>query len=182
MTRSLLLAFLFVGGASLMAAPDPSTPLAREVARLANEASLEAFAAPDSATPGRFIAMLRIPGQLLVVSAMHPSPATIDGRIRYSLYRDVYLDLQGTPTAQGKFFVQDAGEDGVINAARNSGTIDIVYRDAATTFIFNGDARGQKLSNADYDAALAKADADYAHMLVMLKTALEARRNKPAGQ
>jgi hypothetical protein len=37
-------------------------------------------------------------------------------RISARQYRDVYLDLQGTPIPQHKFFVQDSGADGISSA------------------------------------------------------------------
>jgi hypothetical protein len=163
----------------LSAAPPPtaSPVLAREVMRMMENGSMDAFAATDPAQPDYFVAVLRFPTQLLVVSATHPSASVVAQRIGAGVYRDVYLDLQGTPTVKGKFFVQDAAADGLLAAIPGSGTVDVVYENGTTTTLFNGDFRGQHLSEAAYDARLLQADARYAHILMVLKSALEAQKS-----
>ena len=65
---------------------------------------LHAIATADPEEPGRFVAALYIPGsQLLVVSALHPSVDAVAYRISRREYREVYLDLQGSPTPEDKF-------------------------------------------------------------------------------
>jgi hypothetical protein len=138
-------------------------------------ASMDAFAASDTTQPGRFIAALSVPGQLLVVSATHPSPALIEQRIAAGMYRDVYLDLQGTPTTAGKLFVQDADADGLVNALPNSGAVDVLYENGSLSARFDGDPKPQGLTSKEYVARFEQADAEYAHALAILKAALEAR-------
>jgi len=171
-----LLAVVLVGASAAAAlAANQSAPLARDLVAALEAASLDSIAAADPMEEGRFVAALHVPGQLLVISAKHPSMTAIAQRITAGLYRDVYLDLQGTPTAEGKFFVQDTGEDGIVNAPRGQGSIDVVYRDGKTTIVFNGDARAQGMNGAEYDKALDQADADYARALGVLKSAIDAR-------
>lgn len=176
MRRQALVAALVVLGTAAATAANQSAPLVPQLIQTMKAASLDAIAAPDPMEPGRFVAALYVPGQLLVVSAKHPSTAAIEQRIQQKMYRDVYLDLQGTPTADGKFFVQDADEDGIVDASRGEGSVDVVYRDGKTTFLFNGDAKAQKMSGADYEAALNQADADYARVLGILKLAVDSRQ------
>jgi hypothetical protein len=150
-------------------------------ARLDQE-GITTLAAADPATPGAFVAALYIPGsQLLVVAARHPSTEAIAHRIANGEFREVYLDLQGTPTPEGKFFVQDAGADGILSAQRGSGQVDVVYTDGSRTILFNGNAAGQHLTPSEYDAVLAAADARYARLLTVLGSAVAARSVPQAG-
>ena len=145
---------------------------ARELVDLLTTHHLEAIAARDAAEPGRFVAALLVPGsQLLVVSAMHPSAAAIEQRITMRSYRDVYLDLQGTPTTAGKYFVQDSGADGIVDGTTTG--VDVVYEDGARQTIFNRKMASQLRGDA-YDVALARADQRYAHLLMILADAVRA--------
>jgi len=110
-------------------------------------------------------------GQMLVVSARHPSVDGLTQRIAARQYRDVYLDLQGTPTPQHKFFVQDSGADGISNARPEGGGVDVLYEDGVTQTLFNGRPKAQKLTPEQYNARLAAADARYAHLLTLLTAA-----------
>ena len=133
-----------------------------------------AVAAEDPAAPGTFVAALHIPGsQLLVVKARHPSIEGVRHRISMRQYRETYLDLQATPTAEGKFFVQDARADGILSARPGGGDVDVLYEDGVRMTLFNGDADGQDLTRAGYDAKLAAADAEYARLLTILRDALQ---------
>jgi len=109
-----LLALLTAGsilGAQKWASGDAARGLVTALDRL----GLEAIAAADPSEPGTFVAALKIQGgRLLVVQARHPSVDGLLQRLAARQYRDVYLDLQGTPTQKGKFFVQDAGANGIL--------------------------------------------------------------------
>jgi hypothetical protein len=112
-------------------------------------------------------------GQLLVVRARYPSIEGVRHRISMRQYRETYLDLQATPTAEGKFFVQDAGADGIVSARRGSGDVDVLYEDGVRGTLFNGDVDGQSLTRASYDGTLTAADAEYARLLKLLMGALQ---------
>jgi hypothetical protein len=88
-------------------------------------------------------------------------------------YKDAYLDLQATPTPEGKFFVQDSRGDGILSALPDSGDVDVLYEDGVRGTRFNGDFDGQGLTRAAYDAKLAAADAEYARLLRLLTAALQ---------
>ena len=150
-----------------------SADAARELAYALDGSGLNAIAAADPEEPGQFVAALYIPGgQLLVVSAQHPSAEGIRHRLAMRQYREVYLDLQGTPTPQNKFFVQDARADGILSALPGSGDVDVLYEDGVRQTLFNGDVKAQRLTPAEYDAKLAAADARYARLLKLLTAAV----------
>ena len=133
---------------------------------------LEAFAAPDPTQPDRFDAVLLIPGgQLLVVSATTPSAGAIKQRVAGGDYREVYLDLQGTPTRAGKFFVQDSGADGIRDG--QNGVVDVVYEDGTRQTVFDR-TLAKQLKGSGYDRALEAADVRYAGVLKVLVDALQA--------
>jgi hypothetical protein len=155
------------------AADFASADAARQLTRALDAAGVTAIAAADPAEPGRFVAALYIPGsQLLVVSARHPSVDGVAHRIATRQYREVYLDLQGSPTLQGKFFVQDAAADGILSAEGNGGDLDVLYEDGVTQTLFNGDSEAQDLTSSEYEAKLSSADARYARLLMLLTTAV----------
>ena len=146
---------------------------ARDLVSALDRSGLNAIATAHPEEPGRFVAALYIPGgQLLVVSAHHPSVDGVTHRIAMHQYREVYLDLQGSPTPQDKFFVQDAGADGILSALPGSGDVDVLYEDGVRRTLFNGDVEAQHLTSAEYDARLAAADARYAHLLKLLTSAV----------
>lgn len=154
-----------------------SAPLARVFSDMLENASLEAFAAADPDERGRFIAALNIHGgALLVISARQPSVDAIERRIHEGAYRDVYLDLQATPTPEGKFFVQDSNGDGLLHAVPGSSAVDVVYEDGKRTTAFNGHPEGQHLSTAEYDLRFGETDRRYAHALDVLTRALVGTR------
>jgi hypothetical protein len=134
---------------------------------------MDTFAASDPQERGRFVAALYIRDvHLLVVSAVQPSSEAIAGSIQHGAYRDAYLDLQLTPTPEGRFFVQDAGADGLHHAVPGSG-VDVVYEDGVSTTLLNGDPAGQHLTAAEYDARFEAADLRYAHALTVLQAAFK---------
>lgn len=154
-----------------------SAPLARDLSDMLENASLDVFAAVDPDERGRFIAALRFrDGALLVVSARQPSVDAVERRIHDGAYHDVYLDLQATPTPEGKFFVQDANGNGLLHAVPGSSAVDVVYEDGRRTTAFNGDPGEQHLSAAEYDRRFGEADRRYAHALDVLTQALVATR------
>jgi hypothetical protein len=138
-----------------------------------NEAGLDAIASIDPTESGAFIAALHIKGgQLLVVRARHPSVDALSARIAARQFRDVYIDLQATPTAQGKVFVMDSGADGLPEESGEPSKVDVMYEDGTRQLMFNG-ARAQKLSAEDYRQRLQDADAKYTRLLNVLSAALE---------
>lgn len=166
------------GAAQHFSSPEAAPGLVRAL----DVAGLESIAAADPAEPGTFVAALHVPGGLLlVVSARHPSVEALTHRIAAHQYRDVYLDLQGTPTPQHKFFVQDSGADGISNARPEGGGVDVLYEDGKTQTLFNGDPKAQKLTPAQYGARLTATDVRYARLLTLLTAAVREVLAAPKG-
>ena len=173
----MIVAFQCEGAAQGFLSPEA----VRGLVRALDDAGLETIAAGDPAEPGTFVAAMYIRGgQMLLVSSRHPSADAVAQRIAARQYRDVYLDLQGTPTPQHKFFVQDSGADGMSNALEGSG-VDVLYEDGVTQTLFNGKPKPQNLTAAQYAARLAAADARYARLLAVLTVALREQPRAPGG-
>jgi len=153
-----------------------SPSLAREFVHRMQGESLQAFASADPEQPGRFVAVLYVPEQLLVVHAAHPATSALEERIKAGQYREVYLDLQGTPTPQGRFFVLDAAADGLLAAVPGRGSVDMIDDGHGPSLLFNGGARGQHVSEAAYNQRVTAADQTYARLLKLLKSSIESRR------
>ena len=110
MTRLLASASLLtmaVAGVSAAPQSTDSATAAATLTGLLTARNLDAIAAADPAAADRFIAALYIPGdQLLVVAGSHSTPAFLRRRLEQTQYRDLYVDLQATPTPNGKLFVE----------------------------------------------------------------------------
>ena len=178
-----VLCALLTAGPSVGAQALASGAAARGLLSMLDQARLDAIATVDPQEPGMFVAALKVQGgRLLVVQALHPSVDGILQRLAAHQYRDVYLDLQGTPTREGKFFVQDAGADGILSTLPGSVDVDVLYEDGERQMLFNGDLVAQHLTAGEYDARLAAADARYARVLTLLTSALRETTEQSALQ
>jgi hypothetical protein len=170
---------MLLGG--VLAAPDSalrSAKLATNLtAALANQ-KLEAIAAADPDDPGRFIAALLAPGQLLIISARPASPDTIQARLIHRQYRDIYLDLQASTVADGKWFLQDMQADGL--CAGRDQVADIVYEANIAATVFDGDWKSHGWSEKEYQERLGTIDQRYSQLLEVLLGALSTG-SAPAG-
>lgn len=173
----LLTVVLSVGATG--ARPFESVDAAYNLTRALERSGLDAIAAAVPNESGMFVAALYLPGRtLLVVSARHPSTERTASRIATRRYREVFVDLRGTPTPQGKFYVQDANADGILTALPDSGDVDMVREDGVGQTLFNGQTASQGLTSSQYDARLASADARYAHLLTVLASAVHDMRER----
>ena len=163
-----LLGSIALGGLLATAEPAPlrSTALARELAKTLSSQQLDAIAAQDPEDPGRFVAALFAPGQLLVVSKRHVSPAAIQARLTQRQYRDVYLDLQASPATDGSWFLQDMQADGL--CAGPDQIADILYTGADTSAVFDGNWKTHGASEKEYEHQLTAADQSYTRLLEIL--------------
>jgi hypothetical protein len=132
----------------------------------------DAVAVRDPDQPERFVAALRLPGQLLVVSATHPSVDLVAQRLESGDYRGVYMDLQGTPAQASKFFVHDMEADGLSLSGRGE-AYDMIY-DAGDTVACNGRWKDTTLDKDAYHERVAEADARYTRLLGLLARAPQA--------
>ena len=180
---ALVLLALVMAGTILGAKTSASGDAAHELITALDRLGLDAIAAVDPTEPDTFVAALKIQGgRLLVVQARHPSVDGLRQRLAARQYRDVYLDLQGTPTQKGKFFVQDAGANGILTTLPGSVEVDVLYEDGQRQTLFNGDLNGQHVTAAEYEARLAAADVRYARLLTLLRSALRETTEQSALQ
>jgi hypothetical protein len=174
-----LSAVFLIYAASLAPAPAdaplqaPSTAvLAKQLVDAMGRGGLDALAVRDPQTPGAAIAVLAIPqSQLLVVAGPYPDAANLDALLTHKMYRDVYSGLQQPSVTQGKLFILDMGCDGLDPTGREN--VDVMYENAGTQTIFDGDWKKQKLSEAEYQERARGAESRYARLLSALLTAAQ---------
>jgi hypothetical protein len=156
---------MWAGLSSAAPAVEPSSKAAGELVAMMKSRNLETIALEDPEHPDHFIAAMLIPGvQLLVVGAKSTAPDYVRSQLGQQLYRDVYATLQSAAVLDTKVFFQDMGSDGL----SDDGSVDIMYEHGTKQTNFNGDWKTQKMSKAEYQEKLRKADADYSRMLSLL--------------
>ena len=102
-----------------------SAPIAKELVQVMDAKKLDSIAAKIATPDGTFAAALYFPNvQLLVISGLYSAPQLMEPRLAGKQYRDTYMELSGTVSADSKIFVQDMGEPGrgVPHASRGHGT------------------------------------------------------------
>jgi hypothetical protein len=132
-----------------------------------------AIAAEDPEEPGRFVAALLLPDQLLVVSARCNSTEYMRWRVEQQQFRDLYVDLHGCAIPASKFFVQDMGADGLEPQPELGKMADIVYDKVSRVILLNGDWKKQELDEQGYLSLVGTLDARYNRMLQLLIAAVE---------
>jgi hypothetical protein len=105
------------------------------------------------------------------VSATHPSADLVAQRLQQGQFREVYLDLQGTPARESKFFVHDMAADG-LNLEGRGAAYDVI-QEGALTLTCDGRWKEAKFKEDDYRQRLAEADVRYTRILGLLVGALE---------
>lgn len=106
---------------------------------------------------------------MLIISARPASVDTIQARLIHRQYRDVYLDLQASTVADGKWFLQDMQADGVC-AGRNQ-VADLLYESNTAATVFDGDWKSHGWSEKEYQERLGVVDQRYSRILeVLLRT------------
>jgi hypothetical protein len=169
-----VIAWLFAGVAFQAGADrlPQSAALATQLTAALTEQKLEAAAAQDPDEPDRFVAALLFGNsQLLVVSARHGAPSTLQARLAHKQYREAYLDLQGSPIRDGSLFFQDMNADGL--CFRRGQLADLLYEGSAPPKIFDGEWDKDKTSEEAYQHDLLEADRRYSHMLTVLLSQLQ---------
>jgi len=166
-----LLAVLAVGSA--VQSPSVSATSAGRLAQLMTAAGLDAAGAEDTDEPGRFVAALAVPGQLLVVTARCRGVAVLRARIDGRAFRELYADRHAYADAPSKFFVHDMGADGLHANLDRDRVPDVVYEMAAHQILLDGDWRAHELRKDAYVDLYRRLDARYARMLELLATRLQ---------
>lgn len=147
---------------------------AKELAALMQAKKLESFAAKDAMQPGRYVAVIVVPGvQLLVVSASYSRTNDIEYSLYNKKFQDAYLDLKSGALSADRFFVDDAMCDGLVAVPGRNPLHDTVHMDGAK-FVFDGDFVDPKKKNTkkipedQYRKTFALADMRYAKALDLL--------------
>jgi hypothetical protein len=141
-----------------------SAAVAKELIQAMDAKKLDSIAAKLPTPEGHFAAALYFPNvQLLVISGHYSVPQLMDPRLAAKQYRDMYMELSGTVTADTKVFVQDMGEPGL--TSRKQDNMYDTWTRAGKVVMFDGDNDKQKISDAEYEKAFAAADEEYARIL-----------------
>ena len=99
----------------------------------------------------------------------------VEARIAADQFRHVYLDLHGSPSLEGPFFVVDADADGLLASPPDDGDVQVVYEGNSPPLLLNGD-HGRHWRNANASStAMAVAESNDSHALGVVLTALETR-------
>lgn len=169
-----LLAAILISHAVLPAAADQelrSSGLTKELAGLMTARQMDAVAAADPQTPGRFVAAMFFPGvQMLVIAARHPAPTQVQPYLDYKRYGDVYALLQEPSLNDSKVFIQDLGCDGL---QAQDGTADVMYERGTTQTLFDANWKKRGISETVFQQKLHDADTEYSRMLSVLIGALK---------
>ena len=159
---------LLCGGLVASAQGSKSAAAARQLTELLDRHKLDSIAAADPSAPDTFVAALYFQGgQLLVVSAKYSVPSLLLDKIVSKEYRDVYIDLNAASVPGTKIFLMDYGADGLSARPGESQAAD-TWEQGNKTIVFDGDARGAKMSEGDYTKAFATADERYSQLLALL--------------
>jgi hypothetical protein len=138
-----------VGG---RASADAVAPLIR----MFNATGQHAVAAADPREPGFFVAAVYTGTDLFLVRAQHPAGDELARRIHSGQHQRVFFALRATPTPSRKFYVYDAGANGLRPTARPGDAADDVRLD------------GVRLTSVEYTETLNETDARYADLLKLL--------------
>jgi hypothetical protein len=147
-----------------------SAVLAKQLVDAMQQGNLQYLAAKIPKSERGFVAVLALPGTLLVVGAEYLAPQLLEDRLKEKGFQEVYQELQSASVRETKTFVSDLGADGLRSRPGDGQPYDTYTTDAGRVS-FNGDFRTQKLSEEDYGKRFAEADQKYAEMLTTLLAA-----------
>jgi hypothetical protein len=167
--RSCLFAAAALGGlaAPIFAQDASSAAPAKELSQLLADKKLDSIASRMASGSDEFAAALAFPGQLMVVWAKTSAPALLNEKLLRREYRDVYVDLNSASIPESRHFVTDIGADGLKAKGVKNQPID--SHDVGTkTMRFDGNWKAGKMSEQEYMAAYAQADAAYTAALQSL--------------
>ena len=171
-TSAVVCAVLLAATAPGWAQETKSGALAKQLAAALEAGKLESIAAKDPSNQDVYLGALYIKGfQLLVISNKYAVPAALDGRLSKKEYRDLYIDLNSSPS-NGRVFIEDLGADGLKAKREENQPFDSVEINGART-MFDSDWKKQKLSEEDYMKTFSAADDRYAQILTALLAQLK---------
>jgi hypothetical protein len=170
-TAVLTLCCALTSGAST-APESKSAALAKDLSELMASRGIDAFAAQDRARPAFFVAVRSYPGvQLLLVGAESTAVEYVKYQVEHKNYGEAYTALHSSAVPATKLFVQDMGCDGL---QRDGDPVDVVYHQASTQLLLDGNGKASALSKEAYTAKAAEADARYAELLQLVLKAIRA--------
>lgn len=149
-----------------------SAALAKELSGLMQQRKLDSAAARLPDEDDRFVAVLLFPGQLLLASARTAAPAVIKEKLVRREYRDVYIDLNSASIPESRVMVTDGDADGLRPRREPNSPFDTYDADGVSVH-FDGNWREDRMSEKDYMAAFAKAEAAYIAALSALVSELK---------
>jgi hypothetical protein len=161
-----------------------SAKVAAELRQALSEQKLTMVAAQVPNQTDTFVAASYVPRVgLLLISARSSSPAFLADCVRRRAYKDAYSFLHGTSLPDGKFFVQDAGADGLRASRRDTDTtVDVTWQNVTKRVVFDGDPAKQRMTEAEYRAAFEAQDARYARLLTILVEELKRPKQSPEAE
>ena len=171
-----LIVAAMLAGPSIAGADTPT--IAAQVAAQFDAGKLDALAVEDPDDAGRFVAAIYVGGHIVAISAVHPAPALVRQEIAAANHRNVYSILSTSANPQGRLFVEDFGTPGLHAKRDSSAAFDITWRDSIHEIRFDGNWRGQKLSEAEYYQRFATDEEEYDEMLRLLQAALHQRTSE----
>ncbi len=141
---------------------------AKALATLLAEKKLDAFAMRDPSAPDVFIAALAFPSQLIVISAKYTAPPLLNEKLARREFRDVYVDLNSASVLESRTIVTDLNADGLrAKKAKRDDPIDS-REVGGKSFLFDGNWREDKMSEAEYMKAFTDTDELYARLVTAL--------------
>lgn len=144
-----------------------SASFATELARLMDEAKLDAIAAKLGAEDQYVGAMYFKGTQLLVVSARFPNPPRMNYLLNEKNYKDMYYDLSSATDPKTRVFIMDLGANGLRFKREDNQPFDTVDTNGRSV-AFDGEWGRAKISEEDYRKTFSSTDDQYAQMLQSL--------------
>lgn len=141
--------------------------LTKQLVELMQQRKLDSVAARHPEAPDQFVGALYFPGQLLVVTARTTAPALLNEKLLRGAYRDVYIDLNSASIPESRVMFTDSGADG-FKPDREANQAFDMYDAQGKSIRFDGNWREDRMSEKEYMAAFAEAEAAYATALQAL--------------
>jgi hypothetical protein len=168
-------AVVLVAGVSVPAMsqqpPSTSASLTIELVKMLNERNLDAAA--GRLGTDEFVGAIYFPGsQIVVLSAKTTVPDRMTYLLLQKSYKDLYVELNGSPDRQSRVFVSDLGADGLKFRREKNEAPDSVEAGGGTLTL-DGEWRKAKLSEAEYTKQFQAHDERYSRMLQAMIAALK---------
>jgi len=158
--------------------PGKSPELAKQLGAILDAQKLTNFAAPDPATPNRYVSVLYTPGVEIMMAAAVFDGTDIDYYIYQKDFSSAFNQLRVSPTAKDRLLVEDISADGLVPQPAKDAVPDVVTTGTEKK-TFDGNfsdphvVNRSKPSFDDYTKWFNDLDAKYAQALGVLIAALK---------